>query len=200
MLKVTANGTTTSPVLRGSWVLTHLLGTPPSPPPPTIGSIEPDTRGTTTIREMLEQHRNDETCASCHQHIDPPGLALESFDVIGGYRKRFRNKEQGDTPNKKLFGRNVWEYKLGLPVDSSGKLPDGKTFRDIHQYKKLLAGKKEQIARNLISQLVIFSTGANIQFSDRKEIDKIVEKCRASDFGMRTMIHEVIQSDLFLNK
>jgi len=90
ILKVTANGTNTSPVLRGNWVLTHLLGTPPSPPPPTIGSIEPDTRGTTTIREMLEKHRSDPSCSSCHRLIDPPGFALECFDVNRASRRRQR--------------------------------------------------------------------------------------------------------------
>ena len=200
ILKVTANGTTTSPVLRGSWVLTHLLGTPPSPPPPSIGSIEPDTRGTTTIREMLDKHRNEATCASCHQYIDPPGFALESFDVIGGYRERFRSKDQGENTNRKIHGRNIWEYKLGLPVDSSGTLTNGSSFKDVKQYKTLLKDRKEQIARNLIAQFVVYSTGAEIQFADRAKIDKIVDKCRESDFGLRTMIHEVILSDLFLNK
>ena len=200
ILKVTANGTNTSPVLRGNWVLTHLLGTPPSPPPPTIGSIEPDTRGTTTIREMLEKHRDDASCASCHRLIDPPGFALECFDVIGGYRKNFRNKEHGEPAKKKLFGRNVWEYKIGLPVDATGELEDGRKFDGIVQYKKLLKSKKEQIARHLISQLVIYSTGAEIQFADREEIDKIFEQCKASDFGFRTIIRQVIKSKLFLNK
>ena len=200
ILKVTANGTTTSPVLRGSWVLTHLLGTPPSPPPPTIGSIEPDTRGTKTIREMLEKHRSDASCASCHRLIDPPGFALESFDVIGGYRKNFRNKEHGQPVKQKLFGRNIWEYKTGLPVDASGEMEDGRKFDGIVQYKKLLKTKKEQIARHLISEMVVYSTGAEIQFADREEIDKIVEQCRESDFGLRTIIRQIIKSKLFLNK
>ena len=201
ILKVTANGTTTSPVLRGSWVLTHLLGTPPNPPPPSIGSIEPDTRGTTTIRELLDKHRNDETCASCHQLIDPPGFALECFDVIGGYRQKFRNKENGDrVTDKTIHGRNIWEYKYGLDVDASGELPDGQTFDGIKQYKKLLVQQKEQVARHLISQLVVYSTGAEIQFADRDEVEAILDRCRDSDFGMRTMIHEVIQSKLFLEK
>ena len=200
ILKVTANGTTTSPVLRGSWVLTHLLGTPPSPPPPTIGSIEPDTRGTTTIREMLEKHRSDASCASCHRLIDPPGFALECFDVIGGYRKNFRNKEHGQPVKEKLFGRTIWEYKTGLPVDASGETEDGRSFDGIVQYKKLLKTKKEQIARHLISELVVYSTGAEIQFADRQEIDKIVEQCRESDFGLRTIIRQIIKSKLFLNK
>jgi Protein of unknown function (DUF1588) len=91
ILKVTANGTTTSPVRRGSWVLSNLLGQPPAPPPPNAGSVEPDTRGAATIRDLLEKHKSDAVCASCHKTIDPPGFALESFDVIGGYRKRYRS-------------------------------------------------------------------------------------------------------------
>ena len=120
--------------------------------------------------------------------------------MIGGYRKNFRNKEHGEPAKKKLFGRNVWEYKIGLPVDATGELEDGRKFDGIVQYKKLLKSKKEQIARHLISQLVIYSTGAEIQFADREEIDKIFEQCKASDFGFRTIIRQVIKSKLFLNK
>jgi len=86
ILKVTANGTTSSPVLRGVWMLKHLLGTPPNPPPADVGSVEPDTRGATTIREQLAKHSNQASCAGCHQYIDPPGFAIESYDVIGGFR------------------------------------------------------------------------------------------------------------------
>src|SRR6185312_15294625 len=96
VLKITANGTTTSPVPRGAFVLDRLLGQPPAPPPPNIPAVEPDVRGATTIREQLDKHRSDTTCASCHAKIDPPGFALESFDVIGGERARYRSLGQGD--------------------------------------------------------------------------------------------------------
>ena len=84
--KITANGTVTTPVKRGNFVLSTLLGLPPSPPPPGVGSIEPDTRGATTIREVLTKHQQIETCAVCHKRIDPPGFALESFDPVGNFR------------------------------------------------------------------------------------------------------------------
>src|SRR6202012_4755845 len=90
VMKVTADGTRTSPVLRGKWVLEKILGQPPAPPPPDIPSIEPDIRGATTIRQQLDKHRNPAACAACHKHIDPPGFALETFDVIGGYRDFYR--------------------------------------------------------------------------------------------------------------
>ncbi len=96
ILKVTANGTTTSPVPRGAFVMDRLLGRPPEPPPPNIPAIEPDVRGASTIREQLDRHRQSASCASCHARIDPPGFALEVFDVIGGGRTRYRSIGQGD--------------------------------------------------------------------------------------------------------
>ncbi len=95
VLKVTANGTTTSPVLRGAWVLDRILGTPPPRPPVNVAALEPDIRGATTIREQLAKHRQIATCASCHRSIDPPGFALESFDVIGGWRENYRTIGNG---------------------------------------------------------------------------------------------------------
>ena len=96
VLKVTANGTTTSPVLRGAWVLDRILGTPPSPPPDDVPAIDPDIRGATTIREQLAKHRSVESCGVCHRKIDPPGFALESFDCIGGWRDKYRVTGNGE--------------------------------------------------------------------------------------------------------
>ena len=96
VLKVTANGTTTSPVTRGVWVMERILGTPPPKPPADVPSIEPDIRGATTIREQLAKHRQIASCANCHNKIDPPGFALESFDVIGGWREQYRTTGNGD--------------------------------------------------------------------------------------------------------
>ncbi|MGB0578520.1 MAG: DUF1592 domain-containing protein [Limisphaerales bacterium] len=200
ILKVTANGTVTSPVKRGAFVLTTLLGTPPSSPPPDIGSIEPDTRGTTTIRETLDKHRNTAACASCHRHIDPPGFALESFDPIGGFRTRYRSTGKGDFSGHKLRGRMVYEYRLGRKVDSTGQTVDGKKFAGIREYKRLLLSHEEDVARNLVSNLLVYSTGGRIQFADRQEIDQIVNDLRADGYPVRSMIHKVVQSQIFRNK
>lgn len=200
ILKTTANGTTTSPVRRGNWVLTSILGTPSPPPPPSVGSIEPDTRGTSTIRQELAAHRNSTVCNSCHQNIDPPGFAMESFDVIGGYRDRYRSAEHGERPETRLLGRNIWEYKLNLPVDPSGETPEGESFDGIVSYKKTLARKKRKLAENLVRQLVVYSTGAEIQFADRQKIDSILDQCRNSDYGVRSLIHAIVQSELFRHK
>jgi hypothetical protein len=197
---VTADGTRTSPVLRGKWVLEKILGQPPAPPPPDVPSIEPDIRGATTIRQQLDKHRSIASCASCHVHIDPPGFALETFDPIGGYRDFYR-AATGDRRNalKLTFsGRPVFR---GADVEKGGSTPDGKAFRDIDEYKRLLlADHKDQIARNLTQMLLVYATGAEIQFADREVVEQIIERLKARNYGFRTLIHEVVQSRVFLNK
>ncbi len=200
VLKVTANGTVTSPVLRGAWVLKRLLNQPPAPPPPSVGSIEPDTRGTTTIREQLAKHRDSESCAGCHQNIDPPGFALESFDVIGGWRETYRSQDKGTNTKRKLNGQNVWQYKEGLPVDASGELPDGRTFTGIKDFKKLLISQQDQVLNALASKLMIYGTGAGIQFADRAAIETVVKQTKADGGGLRSLVHAVVASPVFLSK
>jgi hypothetical protein len=135
VLKVTANGTSTSPVIRGAWVLERILGTPPPRPPENVPALEPDTRGATTIREQLAKHRQISLCASCHASIDPPGFALESFDVIGGWRESYRTTGRGKTVM--IDGRRM-HYLEGPKVDPADVLPDGRTFQNIDEFKERL--------------------------------------------------------------
>ena len=200
VLKVTANGTTTSPVLRGAWVMKKLLGLPPPPPPPGIGSIEPDTRGTTTVREQLAKHSTSESCVGCHSMIDPPGFALESFDVIGGYRERYRSQDKGDQTSVKNSRNRRHYVKLGQPVDASGELADGRTFTGIQDFKKLLLENPDQVLTALTGKVVIYSTGAGISFADRPALDAIVAKVKQQGGGLRTLVHEVVQSPIFQTK
>jgi len=197
ILKTTANGTTTSPVTRGNFVLTNFLGTPPSPPPPDVGSIEPDTRGQTTIREILEAHREIETCNQWHKQIDPPGFALESFDPIGGFRTNYRvsggEQEFGGFVNK-------LPPKPGRQVDASGTTASGQEFDGIVQFKQHLLNEKEQIARNLVSKLAVYATGGEIQFADREVIEEILEKHAADGYPLRDLIHSIVQSRIFQHK
>ena len=198
ILKITANGTTTSPIPRGNFVLTNLLGQPAPPPPPGIGGLEPDTRGTTTTREQLDAHRTNAVCASCHRVIDPPGFALESFDPIGGFRTHYRVSggeiAYGDTSFPAPFAE-------GAPVDPSGVTPAGERFSGIEEYKRiLLATELDQVARHLAGSLLVFSTGAEIEFADRETVEQIVEGGRPDGHPVRAMLHRVVQSDLFRHR
>lgn len=200
VLKVTANGTVSSPVLRGAWVMKHLLGRPPQPPPPNVGSVEPDTRGATTIRELLDKHRNVESCMGCHSQMDPPGFALENFDVIGGWRDRYRSIGAGDRVNGTLRGRGIYQYKQGPAVDASGALPDGRKFAGIADFKKLLLADEEQVARCVTEKLLTYGTGAGMQFADRSAVATILAKASAKNRGLRSLVHEIVQSDVFQSK
>ena len=136
VLKVTANGTTTSPVKRGAWIMTRLLGKPPPPPPPGVPALEPDIRGATTIREQLARHRSQETCAACHRNIDPAGFALESFDVMGGWRDRYRSFGEANQSKASAITGSTTISAWGRAVDPSGELPDGSRFQDVRELKK----------------------------------------------------------------
>lgn len=200
VLKVTANGTTTSPVLRGAWIMERILGQKPPPPPPSVPALEPDIRGAVTIRQQLDQHRTLETCAACHAKIDPAGFALENFDVMGGWRERYRSEAGGELAQGIAKSGQKFAFHHALPVDASGELPDGRKFRDIREFKQLLLDDEEQLARNLTQQLIVYATGAPIRFSDRPAIGKILANSRAGGYGVRKLVHEIVQSELFLRK
>jgi len=193
VLKVTANGTTTSPILRGAWVLDRILGTPPPKPTVDVEAVEPDIRGATTIREQLAKHRELPECATCHVKIDPPGFALESFDVIGGWRDFYRSVGKGDA----ISGRR---YKKGPPVDASDVMSDGRGFRNIDEFKQLLLKDKDQLARALAEKLLTYGTGGPPAGVDRPEIEAVVRAVKAKDYGFRTLVHEIVQSRLFQHK
>lgn len=212
VLKVTANGTATSPVLRGVWMLERILGVHLRPPPPNIPAVEPDASGAVTIREQIEAHRADPACAGCHDLMDPPGLALESFDVIGTWRENYR---AGGRPKMvKVEGAKTKQLephlsilttrgqrkqiRLGGRVDPSGVLKNGEAFSDLNGLRKLLLQDREALARNMARQFTIYATGKGYRFSDRPQIDAIVDHAKDSNYGMRTLIESVVQSPLFL--
>jgi len=198
ILKITANGTTTSPVPRGAFVMDRLLGQPPDLPPANVAAVEPDVRGATTIREQLAKHRDHAACASCHAKIDPPGFALEAFDVIGGQRTRYRSIGTGDAaPRGNIDPFIGIGFKLGPPVDASGQLPDGRPFKDVLEFQSLVAADSHRLLSNLAQRLTIYSTGRGVTFGDRDSLAVLVANTHKQGGGIRTLIHEVVQSSLF---
>lgn len=198
--KITANGTTTSPVTRGVWVIDRLLNDPAPPPPPGISAIEPDTRGSTTVREQLDKHRHHSNCAACHAKIDPAGFALESFDPIGGFRERYRTSGPGDVPPEKEKSDWRVRYRLGSSVDASGELRDGRPFTDVTELETLLAADDEILARAFVAHLSRYATGTEAHYIDRVEIRRIVASTKSSDYGVRSLIHALAQSPLLFPK
>ena len=200
VLKVSANGSATSPVVRGVYVMERILGITPTPPPPNISGVEPDIRGTATLRELLDKHRNVVSCASCHNKIDPLGFALESFDVTGLRRDRFRNRNsESKRVDVVVRGRQV-QYRLGPEVDSSGKFLDGSTYNDFRAYRDYLAKHDDRLARSFAGKLLTFATGRELGFSDRDELDRIVADTAQNKHRLRDVFHRIIRSEIFLNK
>ncbi len=186
ILKVTANGTNTSPVVRGVWISERLLGCPIPPPPAGVSAIEPDIRGAKTIRELLDLHRNNSACAVCHTKIDPPGFALENFDAAGGWRERYPRIDGG-------------KVKSAAVIDASYVLADGRPFANFQEFRRLNAREPIPLARNVASQLLTYGTGATPDFADREELERIVNEVGYQNYGLRSIIKAVTTSRIFLN-
>lgn len=182
ILKVTADGTSTSPVVRGLFINERILGNRIPPPPPGVPAIEPDIRGATSIRDQLEKHRSNETCASCHQTIDPPGFALENYDPVGVWRTG--------------YGKN----NRGAKVDPAGTTPEGQTFTDIHSWQHLYTQRADQLARGFVTHFLTYSTGAPLRFSNDEALEKVISTTAPNGHGMRSLIRAAVLSEIFLSK
>ena len=175
ILTITSNPTRTSPVKRGKWVLEQILGTPPPPPPPNVPELEEKGELKGTLRERMEQHRKNPSCAGCHARMDPPGFAFENFNAIG----KFRAKD-GE-----------------FPIDPSGTLPSGQSFKGPKELKQILMGKKDLFSRTLTEKMVIYGIGRGLEFYDKPAVDKIVSALSKNDFRFSTLVVEITQSEPF---
>ncbi|MDA1138803.1 MAG: DUF1592 domain-containing protein [Planctomycetota bacterium] len=181
VLTLTANGVDTSPVTRGVWLLENILGAPPPPPPPNVASLEPDIRGTTTIRDQLQKHREAPSCRSCHQYIDPPGFALENFDPIGHWRGHYPISE---TPPQ---------------IDASGKLGAAE-FSDVIGFKAALMQHRDQFARCIVEKLLIHALGRELEVIDRPYVRKIVDTAAKDGYRLRDLVLLSVESEIFKRK
>lgn len=182
VLKVTADGSITSPVLRGIWVNERILGMETLPPPPNIPAVEPDIRGAISIRDQLEKHRDNASCAACHDKIDPAGFALESYDPTGRWRV--------------AYGTD----KKAAKVDPSGVTPDGAPFQNIWEWKKIYENRPEVLARAFLGRLLTYGTGAPLQFSDHDAVEEAVAAAKPEKYGVRSLIHAAVASPVFQSK
>ncbi|MFM7244550.1 MAG: DUF1592 domain-containing protein [Planctomycetaceae bacterium] len=187
ILKVTANGNSTSPVVRGAWVSERILGAEVPPPPGGVPAIEPDIRGATSIRDQLARHRSDAACATCHRIMDPPGFALENFDPAGRWRDRYLSM-QGGKPQP------------GIRIDSGDVLADGRQFGDFAEFRRIVAADPQRLAASLAGHLLVYGTGATLSYADRKSVQTIAKQAAADDHGFAAVVRAVVASPMFLNK
>jgi hypothetical protein len=176
ILTVTSYATRTSPVIRGNWILENILGTPAPPPPPDIPSLEDVTvDASLSMRDKLAKHREDPSCASCHDRMDPVGFALESFDAVGRWRG----------------------FEKGVAIDVSGGLPDGRTLTGVDQLEEGLLERPQLFVKTLAEKLLTFALGRGLEAHDAPSIRQIVRASQAHDFQFSSLILAITQSPSF---
>ncbi|MEO6750739.1 MAG: DUF1588 domain-containing protein, partial [Chthoniobacteraceae bacterium] len=193
MLTITSNGTRTSPVVRGIWVLENLLDAPPPPPPANVKPLEPDVRGATTIREMLAKHRENESCATCHARIDPWGFALEHFDAIGAWRDEYGSKALTRNSAK----ASEVEHK---PIDATASLSDGHEFDGVTGLRDTLLARSDRFTHALAAKLLAHAIGHPTTFREKVLLNQIVKDQHASGTRFADLIVALCTSAPFLAK
>ena len=175
ILAVTSNPTRTSPVKRGRWILEQLMGTPPPPPPPNVPELPADEKAAATgsLRKRLEAHRANPACANCHAKMDPLGFALENFNAVGAFRQK-----DGD-----------------FPIDASGELPDGKSFKGPEELKQILKEKKDLFSRCLAEKMLTYAVGRGLEYYDKRAVDKICENLAKGDYKFSALVIEILKSE-----
>ena len=173
VLTVSSYSTRTSPVLRGKWILDNLLNAPPPPPPPSVPALDESKVGqSVSLRQEMEQHRKDPSCASCHARMDPLGFSLENFNAIGAWR---------DDDGK-------------LPVDASGSLPGGRAFRGPNELKAVLLNDRDAFVRGLAEKLLIYSLGRGLDRHDRPALAVITAGLEATNYRFSELVLGIASS------
>jgi len=190
MLTITSNGTRTSPVKRGVWILENLLADPPPPPPPNAGEIPPKAAGArpATVRQRLAAHREVAACAACHAKIDPLGFALENYDASGFYRTQESSRSH--------FNPHVRDPK----VDASGELPDGRTFTSIEELKTILLQDEDKFLNCLCEKMLIYALGRGLDYGDRETVKRLRQSVKTNDYHLRGLMTNIVKTKAFQSK
>jgi hypothetical protein len=176
ILLITSNPTRTSPVKRGKWILENILDEPPPPPPANVPDLSEDAETLGSLRERMEQHRANESCAVCHTKMDALGFGLENFDVIGAWREK--------------DGR--------FEIDPSGELPGGLEFQGAAQMVKILVDQKQDaFCQCLARKLLTYALGRELQSFDRCAVNEILDNLRKQDYRFSGLVTAIVLSDPF---
>jgi hypothetical protein len=187
MLTITSNGTRTSPVKRGTWVLRTLLGDDPGLPVANAGEIAPEVPGIdkATVRQRLEAHRSLAQCARCHARIDPLGFALENYDASGEWR------QQEGFGYKGRIGQN------DPVVDASGTLPDGTEIDGVADLQAALIARSDDYVEALARSLLTYALGRELSLADEPALEQILNQTASDGYTLRALIHAITQSEPF---
>ncbi len=201
VMMATANGVDTHPVERGVWLLENVFGAPPPDPPANVPAIAPDTSGATSMRDQLNRHRTDPTCASCHQRIDPLGMVLENFDPVGRWRDHYpryiRPPDGAETLQEEFYSSIGSGVAVGPPVDAAGVMPDGVRLEDVTDLKRYVLDRPDAFSRCLTEKLLIYAAGRPLTYGDRKVVERITADVETRGRGFRDLIAAVVRSESF---
>ncbi len=176
VLTVSSYANRTSPVLRGKWILETLLNAPPPPPPHDVPALDEQSLGkAVSLKQILDQHRANATCASCHARMDPLGFALEHFDAIGSWREKDGN----------------------FPIETAGTLPDGRSFNGHEELRVLLKADASAFTEGLAEKMLIYALGRGLEPSDRKSVRAIANKVAKEGYRFSSLVLRIVQSDAF---
>ena len=185
-----SDGSRTKPVERGKYILDVLFNDPPPPPPPNAGEVEPNLSGQKlTVRERLEKHRHVASCRNCHRRIDPYGLALENFNVIG----QWRDKLDGEKPLSH-WGDNRPE------INCEGTLPNGTEYSSFAEFKESIVAQSDRFERALAEKLLMYALGRTLEASDRTAVLALVDQMQDNDHTLRSLIHGIVRTEAFGTK
>jgi hypothetical protein len=177
ILTITSYPNRTSPVLRGKWIMENVLGTPPPPPLPNVPALEENTPGAAakSVRERLAAHRESPVCATCHDVMDPLGLALENFDAVGRWRTR----------------------ELGGVIDASGQLADGTPVDGAKSLREALVGSEDQFVQATVEKLLTYALGRGLEYTDMPTVRSIAHQAESDDYRFSSLILELANSRPF---
>jgi hypothetical protein len=176
---VTSYPTRTAPVLRGSFILERLLGTPPAAPPPNVPTLKENKEGkkALTMRELMAVHRSNPSCNACHGILDPLGFALENFDAVGQYR--------------------VKDRFAGTNIDASGELPDGTELRGPDDLRNALLQRSDQFVQTMTEKLMIYALGRSLDYKDMPTVRAIARSCATQGYRFESLVMDIVTSDAF---
>ena len=178
LLTATSYANRTSPVTRGKWILENIIGAPPPPAPPDVPELEEESAEgqVLSMRERMEQHRKNPSCAVCHAQMDPLGLALENFDAVG----RWRQRSESDAP-----------------IDASGVLPDGTRFDGPRGLRGVLESRAEEFITTLAEKLLTYAVGRGVELADAPVVRQVVRDAARSDYRFSSLIAGIVDSRPF---